>query len=179
MAGASHVHQSDGQDAPATADAAKTQGAKFDTNTGCVQQNAPPNDVPIAMIVDGALAGLDRWSRGGSPPPHGEPIRLEEPPGDGPQAQRDSFGNALGGVRTPALDVPIARYHPRMSGPGVCELWGYREPFAAAQLESLYPTHEQYLSKVRASVADLVAARWLTKRDGERIIAGAAAVRVP
>jgi Alpha/beta hydrolase domain len=100
-------------------------------------------------------------------------------PGDVPQAQRDSFGNALGGVRTPAPDVPIARYHPRMSGPGVYEVWGSRESFAAAQLEAMYPTHEQYLSKVRASVADLVAARWLRKRDEDRIIAGAAAVRVP
>jgi hypothetical protein len=85
----------------------------------------------------------------------------------------------LGGVRTPALDVPTARYHPRMSGPGVCELWGYREPFGAAQLKSLYPTDEEYLSKVHGSVADLVAARWLTKRDGDRIITAASATRVP
>ncbi len=179
MAGASHVHATDGQDAPSPADAAKTQGAKFDTNTGCIQQSAPPNDVPIAAIVDGALANLDGWSRGGSPPPHGEPIRIHELSSDASEVQRDTFGNALGGVRTPALDVPIARYYPRMSGPGVCELWGFREPFGAVQLNSLYPTHEEYLSKVRASVADLVAARWLTSRDGERIITAASTARVP
>jgi hypothetical protein len=85
----------------------------------------------------------------------------------------------LGGVRTPALDVPIARYHARMSGPGICELWGYREPFDAAQLKSLYPTHADYLSKVRTSVAALVAARWLTSRDGDRIIAAASAAVIP
>ena len=179
VAGASHVHATDGQDAPSPADAAKTQGAKFDTNTGCIQQSAPPNDVPIAAIVDGALANLDGWSRGGSPPPHGEPIRIHELSSDASEVQRDTFGNALGGVRTPALDVPIARYYPRMSGPGVCELWGFREPFGAVQLNSLYPTHEEYLSKVRASVADLVAARWLTSRDGERIITAASTARVP
>ena len=66
-----------------------------------------------------------------------------------------------------------------MSGPGVCELWGYREPFAAAQLKSLYSTHDEYVSKVRESVAGLVAARWLTPGDGDRIIAAASAVRVP
>ena len=179
VAGASHVHQTDGQDAPSAADAAKTQGAHFDTNTGCIQTSAPPNDVPIGMIIDGALANLERWSRDGSPPPHGEPIRLQDQPGGAPEPQRDQFGNALGGVRTPALDVPIARYHARMSGPGICELWGYREPFSAAQLKSFYPTHEEYLSKVGRSVADLVAARWLTTRDGERISAAAAAARVP
>jgi hypothetical protein len=180
VAGASHVHETDGQDSPARADAAKTRGAAFDTNTHCVQQDAPGNDVPIAAIVDGALANLDRWSRGGGPPPHGEPLRLEQVSGAAaPEVQRDRFGNALGGVRTPALDVPIARYHPRMEGPGVCELWGYREPFSPAQLASVYPTHHAYVAKVRSSVSHLVAARWITKRDGDRIIAAAAAARVP
>jgi hypothetical protein len=179
VAGASHVHQGDGQGDPSPSDAVKTQGAKFDTDTGCTQKDAPPNDVPFGMIVDGALANLDRWSRTGTPPPHGTPITVREPLGSAPQAQTDSVGNALGGVRTPALDVPIARYHARMSGPGICELWGYREPFDAAQLKSLYPTHADYLSKVRTSVAALVAARWLTSRDGDRIIAAASAAVIP
>lgn len=179
VAGASHVHQTEGQDEPSAADAAKTQGAKFDTNTRCAEQDAPPNDVPIDLIEDGALANLDGWSRAGVPAPHGEPIRLREPPDGAPEAQRDPFGNALGGVRTPALEVPIARYHARMSGPGICELWGYREPFNSAQLKSLYSTHQQYVSKVRKSVAGLVAQRWLTPRDGDRIITAASAAPVP
>ncbi|MFL6606485.1 MAG: alpha/beta hydrolase domain-containing protein [Steroidobacteraceae bacterium] len=179
VAGGSHVHVTDGQDEPAAADAAKTQGAKFDNNTRCAEQNAPPNDVPIAMIADGALANLERWSRDGIAPPRGEPILLRGPPGEAPQVQRDPFGNALGGVRTPALEVPVARYHARMSGPGICELWGYREPFNAAQLKSLYPTHQEYVAKVRASVTDLVNALWLTRQDGERIITAAAAAPVP
>lgn len=180
VAGASHVHETDGQDAPSLADAAKTQGAQFDTNARCLQQDAPPNDVPMAMVVDGALANLDRWNRGGHPPPHGTPIRLQETSAGGvPAAEKDSFGNALGGVRTPALEVPIARYYPRMSGPGICELWGYREPFSHAQLMTLYPTHDTYVSKVRHSVAEQVRARWLTRRDGNRIIAAATAARVP
>src|SRR5581483_6132804 len=52
VAGASHVHETDGQDAPSSTDAAKTQGARFDNDASCVQQNALPNNVPIAMIVD-------------------------------------------------------------------------------------------------------------------------------
>jgi len=179
VAGASHVHQGDGQGDPSAADAAKTQGAKFDTDTGCAQKDAPPNDVPFGMIVDGAMANLDRWSRTAMPPPHGEPIKVREQPHGNTQVERDTFGNALGGVRTPALDVPTAHYHARMSGPGICELWGYREPFSAAQLKSLYPTHSDYLSKLRNSVTALVAARWLTSHDGDRIIAAAAAARVP
>jgi len=179
VAGASHVHASDGQDAPAASDAARTQGARFDTNTGCLQQGAPPNDVPIGMIVDAALANLDRWSRHGIPPPIGKPISVDEHSGAAPEVQRDSFHNALGGVRTPALDVPIARYHPRMSGPGVCELWGYREPFTTTQLQTLYPTREDYLSRLRANVAERVAQRWLTARDGDRIVATASTARIP
>ena len=179
VAGASHVHQGDGQGDPAPADAVKTRGAKFDNDAGCVQKDAPPNDVPFGMIVDGAMANLDNWSRTGTRPPHGEPIKVHEQPGSAAEVETDTFGNARGGVRTPALDVPIARYHARMSGPGICELWGYREPFSAAQLQSLYPTHDDYVSKVRKSAAALVAARWLTSRDGDRIIAAAAAAHVP
>jgi alpha/beta hydrolase family protein len=179
VAGASHVHESDGQDAPAPADAAKTAGAKFDTDAGCSQQSAPPNDVPIGMIIDGALANLERWSRLGISPPHGKPISVDAGAGEVAQVQRDPFGNALGGVRTPALDVPTARYYPRMPGPGVCELWGYREPLTTAQLKSLYPTHEKYLAALRANVADRVAERWLTPRDGERIIAAASTAPIP
>jgi hypothetical protein len=176
VAGASHIHETDGQDAPSAADAAKTQGAVFDANTGCVEQNAPANDVPISAILDGALANLDRWSHGGSPPPHGEPIRLQA---GTPTVERDAFGNALGGIRTPALDVPSARYHPRMSGPGICELWGYREPFSPARLASLYRTHEEYLEKMRHDIAQLVRMRWITPRDADRMMAAAAAARVP
>jgi hypothetical protein len=179
VAGGSHVHATDGQDEPSAADAAKTQGAKFDTDSRCAEQNAPPNDVPIAMIADGALANLDRWSRDGIAPPRGEAIRLREQPGEAPQVQRDSFGNALDGVRTPALEVPVARYHARMSGPGICELWGYREPFNATLLKSLYPTHQEYVAKVRESATDLVNAHWLTRQDGERIITAAAAAPLP
>jgi hypothetical protein len=179
VAGASHVHAGDGQGDPAKGDAARTRGAKFDTDSGCTQKDAPPNDVPFGMIVDGAMANLDRWSRTGTPPPHGQPIDVEEQQGSAPLVQTDPFGNALGGVRTPALDVPTARYHARMSGPGICELWGYREPFSAAQLKSLYPTHSDYLSRIRRSVRSLVAARWLTSRDGDRLIAAASGARVP
>ena len=179
VAGASHVHQGDGQGDPAKVDAAKTEGAKFDTDTACTQKDAPPNDVPFGMIVDGAMANLDRWSRTGTPPPHGQPIKVQEQQGSAPLVQTDTFGNALGGVRAPALDVPTARYHARMSGPSICELWGYREPFSPTQLKSLYPTHSDYVSKIRNSVRNLVAARWLTSRDGDRVIAAASAARVP
>ena len=64
----------------------------------------------VAFLSTGAMANLDRWSRSDTPPPHGEPIKVQES-GTTSRVDTDSFGNALGGVRTPALDVPVARYH--------------------------------------------------------------------
>jgi hypothetical protein len=180
VAGASHIHAGDGQGDPSAADAARTAGAKFDTSAACVQHDASANDVPIGAIIDGALVNLDRWTRDGMPPPRGEPIRLAREAGDStPVVERDRFGNALGGVRTPALDVPIARYHPRMDGPGICELWGWRQPFTRAELLSLYTTHRAYVEKVRESVQRLRSERWITPADGARIVAAASAAPVP
>jgi hypothetical protein len=148
-------------------------------STACKQDGAPGNDVPLGLLVNGAFANLEAWSRRGVPPPRGAPMDVTDP--GTPQAHLgvDRFGNALGGVRSPQLDVPVATYHARMDGPGICELWGWREPFSRETLTGLYPSHADYVGKVKADVAQLVAQHWLEPEDGKTLVQRASAAPVP
>ena len=61
---------------------------------------------------------------------------------------RDAHGNALGGVRTPLVDVPIADLRGDGNGDSSqCFLSGSTVPFDAATITALYPTHADYVSR--------------------------------
>lgn len=179
VAGASHIHDGDDAGTPTPADIARTSGANLAVSTACKQDGAPGNDVPFGLLVNGAFANLEAWSRHGVPPPHGAPMDVASP--GTPQARLavDEFGNALGGVRSPQLDVPVATYHARMDGPGICELWGWREPFPRETLSRLYPSHSDYVGKVKSDVAMLVAQRWLEPEDGNTLVQRASSAPLP
>ena len=58
-----------------------------------------------------------------------------------PTIARDAHGNAIGGIRTPAVDVPTeslsGEYDPSKSV--ICSLFGSRKPFSAADAEAALP----------------------------------------
>ena len=54
--------------------------------------------------------------------------------GEPPAIARDRYGNAVGGIRLPELEVPIARY--TFSG-ALNDYFGKREAFPAVELLSL------------------------------------------
>ncbi len=91
-------------------------------------------------LFDAAQANLDNWIRHDTPPPHAARIEVD---GAGNIAV-DQYGNALGGARTPWLDVPTVTYYPS-SAPDSCRLQGHRTPFDQAQLATLYPDHGHYV----------------------------------
>src|SRR2546428_11006576 len=98
------------------------------------------NSGPQHFVLNAAIAALNQWLRGGTPPPIAP--RLEVNVDIKPSIVRGPNGNALGGVRMPQLDVPIAT----LSGDGppgspMCMLFGTTVPFDEATLTSLYPTH--------------------------------------
>lgn len=96
----------------------------------------------------------------------------------------DQYGNALGGVRSPYLEAPVAAYHAN-STPGdpasglPCLLSSYKVPLSKEVLATLYPTHEAYVKKVAEKVDELVKERLLTKTDGEKIKKEAEGASVP
>jgi hypothetical protein len=130
-------------------------------------------------VMDAAFANLTRWVRDGVAPPRAARISVEN--AGTPQARiaRDAVGNAVGGYRTPYLDVPIARYHAESKGETFCPELGRTEPLPWGRLVALHNTPQNYVSKVNQSVDRLVKERWLTESDGRRIKAEAASALAP
>ena len=179
IAGASHVHDWVLGWGAADEDVAKTGAGGFLSNASCKQHGEHGNDFPTQYVLDGAFANLERWSRDGIAPPRAAPLQVNDVQHARATLERDRFGNAKGGVRTPYVDVPLVRYGAYMDGPGICELWGYQVPLSAEMLKTLYPNRASYVSKVKASTRKLVKEHWLTKRDGEKIEKEAEKVRLP
>jgi len=182
--GASHVSQRDRALSPRPEDCAKT-GISFPPPV-CTEITAYGiSDFPFEYFMDAAFANLEIWVRSGTPPPKTPLISTMTVPGSPlPAAELDKYNNALGGVRSPYVDVPIATYY-GISTPGnpasrlSCTLSGYKIPFKKDVLIELYPTHDAYVKKVSEQVDAMVKERLLTKSDGQRIKNEAAQAVVP
>ena len=88
---------------------------------------------------------------------------------------RDARGNALGGVRTPAVDAPISTLDgtPQPTKTLPCSWAGTTTPFDPATLQALYPTHDAYVAKVKDAAAAAVTKGFLLAADEPTIIAQA------
>jgi hypothetical protein len=125
----------------------------------------PRSRFPSRIFVDAALQNIDLWSRDGLAAPPGRDILVQNG-----QPVLDEFGNVLGGLRSPYLDVPTSTWRASATGASFCAIAGYEIPFAQATLDELYPTQGAYVRAVRRSVRELVADRYLTRADGQQII---------
>ena len=195
--GASHVSNDLGS-SPITEqrDQAELQGVPVAAlaPTGCAHQQfvggawvgvpgtVDPNTYPFSMVANAAFADLTRWVDDGIPPPRA--ARIEAPHGRSLVA-RDRFGNALGGLRTPFLDVPTASYSPTDDATqdtdlsGLCPLVGYNTPFSQTTLRSLYPTHSDYVARVARESSSLVRQGFWLPADANQVVQQAAASDVP
>ena len=131
-----------------------------------------------AYALDAAFANLTRWIRDGVAPPKAERIKIENPGTPQAHIALDQYGNAVGGVRTPYVDVPIATYYTTSKGETFCPELAHTVPFDWARLNSLYGTPQNYTAKVGQSVDRLVRERWLTESDGKKIKVEAGSVPV-
>ena len=128
--------------------------------------------------LDAAFANLTRWIRDGVAPPRAERIKIENPGTPQARIALDQYGNAVGGLRTPYVDVPIATYYTTSKGETFCPELAHTVPFDWARLNSLYGTPQNYAAKVGQSVARMVRERWLTESDGKKIKAEVGSVPV-
>lgn len=93
------------------------------------------NNGPQHYVACAALRSLRYWVSGGWAPAHGKPLVTTKN-----AIVRDAHGNAVGGVRTPQVDVPVET----LTGEGAA-LSGRTIPFDAATLRALYPSHSNYV----------------------------------
>ncbi len=87
------------------------------------------DDADQHLVLDAAFANLTRWIRDGIAPPRAARIAIDNVGTPQARVVRDQYGNAVGGVRTPYLDVPTATYHTASVGETFCPEIGHMEPF--------------------------------------------------
>src|SRR5262249_39240306 len=123
--------------------------------------DTPINSGPHHFIFNGAIAALNGWIRTGTPDAHAPRIEI-----DGDQPLRDAHEYALGGLRTPQLDVPIATLSGASnSGSLFCVIFGRTARFAGATLAALYPDHETYVAQFDAATDRAVDAGFIRPAD--------------
>jgi hypothetical protein len=140
---------------------------------GVLTCSKPINAGPQHYVLSAAIDRLGNWVKTGRIRDKAAP-RLDVSAGPPPSLTRDAHGNALGGVRTPQLDVPITTLSGFGQPPGgFCELFGTTVPFDAATLSTLYPTHAEYVTAVAKAAGEAVRARHLLRADVPAIRAAA------
>ncbi|HEV3061319.1 MAG TPA: alpha/beta hydrolase domain-containing protein [Vicinamibacterales bacterium] len=152
----------------------------------------PVNDGFMTYPMRAALRHMKGWLSGGAPPPGGQPLA-----NDGPAIRRDpATGIALGGVRTPLVDVPtrtLSGIREPAGGGGFCRLFGRTDewngdkdpwdggpadpsPTPEPVLSRLYPTKADYTGKFERALNEGIKAGFLLKEDAASLRAEGARV---
>jgi hypothetical protein len=138
----------------------------------------PINAGPHHWILQAAFRGLDTWVRTGVAPPSAP--RLDVNSTSPLVLARDAYGNALGGVRSPHLDAPVATLDSVNSGAfAFCGLFGRTVPFPVSEIESLYTSKEDFLSLWLDAINDSVAGGFLLQEDADELEAAAETWQFP
>jgi hypothetical protein len=114
--------------------------------------------------VDFSSRALSYWTtrylEDGTMPPSAP--RVER---DGETVLRDEEGLAKGGLRQPFVEVPVA-YN---SSEG-CPLYGSHEAWDARKITGLYPTHRDYMARLRSWTRTEVGHGWMIPGDRRRVL---------
>jgi hypothetical protein len=141
-------------------------------NARCTPEIQMSTHPLLGYMFDMALMNLDAWVRKGIPAPKAERmnvVKMQMGVNEQTIIVLDQFGNGSGGLRNVYVDAPTARYFTTTPGPGTCRELGYEVPFPWAQLEALYGTYANYVSRVNKSVDDMLKGHWLTETDAKHI----------
>ena len=139
----------------------------------------PVNNGPMHVVAKAGLHALVAWMETGTAPPTAP--RLEVTADASPQIQRDGDGVALGGIRTPPVDVPVAALSgaPGPNPSTICLLLGSTNPISDARLAALYPSRAAYLKKYRADTDAAIKAGFALAQDRAALLAFAEPSRLP
>ena len=166
-------------------------GATIDTGTASIEALAtaftpistffgqvldrPINAAPQHhYVLQAALDALVKWVSTGQAP--ASTPRLAANDGFRPSLMTDALGNALGGIRSPWVDVPTARLSGLGQPPGgFAMLFGSTAPFAPSTLARLYPGGWQdYSGKFSTALSDAISSGHILAADQAEILALAA-----
>lgn len=147
--------------------------------TTCTPTGITLSAFPGHYLLDSAFDQLEGWVRQGRTPPHAPLIQATGTP-PSLVTVLDAHGNAVGGVRAPELDVPVATYTESSGGASLnCSLSGHEVDFSPQTLETLYPSKIDYVGRFVADALKIRAQGFLTDADAIQSALGAIARPVP
>ena len=138
---------------------------------GLLTCDLPINAGPHTYVVRSAIAALDQWVRTGTPPKSMPPL---ENTADIEGFVLDEQGLAVGGIRTPHVDVPVAVLSGLgQAGGSFCGLFGTTKPFSAEQLSALYVDKAAFLAEWAQATESAVASGAILPADKAEVLASA------
>ena len=142
---------------------------------GCA---TPVNKGPTHFVAKAALRHLDAWARGGKAAPEG--ARLQIDTAGAPVLLRDQDGIALGGIRTPHVDVPVDKLSGESApgGPIACLLFGSTTPLPADRIAARYASADAYLEAFTQAADATIRAGFMLAEDRAAVLADADPARV-
>ena len=135
--------------------------------------------LPLTHLYNAGIVALEKYVDKGTAIPTSPAMQITVS-STNPSVARDADGIALGGIRHPDIAVPVAMNSGVNSGTmpsgTTCNpLAGSHVPFTKAKLDSLYPTHADYVSKVTAAANKSVEDGFMLPADARDVIANAEA----
>jgi len=129
----------------------------------------PINNGPMHLVAKAALRALTVWLTAGTPPVIAPRIEVN----GAKVIQRNADGIALGGIRTPLVDVPVATLsgNPGPTPSTICLLLGSTKPFAKTRLTQLYSSRADYLQKYNAAADAAIKAGFVLAEDRAALVA--------
>jgi hypothetical protein len=157
----------------------------------------PISTYPLQAYMAVALHHLFEWVDKGTIPPRAPRILVDrDASNDGSLMSLDEHGNAIGGIRSPYVDVPTTKLGVRNEGANplisnasayiaagglpaanqMCGLGGYEMAMSDDQLRALYGDKASYQSMVRERIEELEREGWSLPVYRDMIMADAANV---
>jgi Alpha/beta hydrolase domain len=137
------------------------------------------NNGPQHYVANAAMAALLRWIEDGKAPPRAPRIRTTGD--DGTTIVRDEHGIAVGGIRTPSVDAPVAVLsgESQVQSAPLCAIFGSTTPFDPATLSSLYPTRGDYVAAFDKALDSAIKKGFVRRADRAEFAAEARTVTLP
>ena len=143
---------------------------------GCT---TPVNSGPQHEVAQAAFVSFLRWVDHGTQPPSPEPFTRSS--ANPVTLALDAHGNVVGGVRTPAVEVPVSTLSgaPPTGSSELCGLFGSTVSFTPETLVARYGSEAGYVAAYTTALDRAIATGYLRSADRRALLDQAGQVAFP